>query len=52
MLDGLVECTCCNKGVLEVKCPYRCGQTNVVLVSKQRKCLVNSSNIDEGSQTY
>ena len=21
-LDGLVECTCCNKGVIEIKCPY------------------------------
>ena len=20
--DGLVECTCCNKGVIEIKCPY------------------------------
>ena len=23
-LDGIVECSCCKTGVLEIKCPYSC----------------------------
>ena len=26
--DGITECNCCGKGVLEVKCPYQCKEYN------------------------
>uniref|UniRef100_A0A1X7TJH5 PHD-type domain-containing protein n=1 Tax=Amphimedon queenslandica TaxID=400682 RepID=A0A1X7TJH5_AMPQE len=34
--DGLVECSCCGKGVLEIKCPFRCKESTI-------KSLVDSS---------
>ena len=28
--DGIVNCTCCGRGVLEVKCPYSCIEKTFV----------------------
>ena len=29
-IDGLVNCKCCNSGVLEIKCPFSCKQKSFI----------------------
>jgi hypothetical protein len=41
--DGIVECTCCGKGVLELKCPFCLGD-----VSNDITCLPYLSQDSEG----
>ena len=33
--DGIINCTCCGCGVLEVKCPYRCKDKSFLEASKE-----------------
>ena len=33
--DGLVNCDCCGKGVLEVKCPFCCREGRSINISVQ-----------------
>ena len=28
--DGVIECTCCGRGVLEIKCPFSCRNTSLL----------------------
>ena len=28
-LDGIINCSCCSSGVLEIKCPYRCKDKSI-----------------------
>ena len=38
--DGLVNCTCCGSGVLEIKCPYTFrGQTKVEFLEAKESCM-------------
>ena len=42
--DGLINCTCCGMGVLEIKCPFCAREANTLSdVADQRKqfCLQN-----------
>ena len=47
--DGLVNCKCCNTGVLEIKCPFSCKQKSFVQLANDNSsfCLDN----DNGSLT-
>ena len=36
--DGLIECTCCEKGTLEIKCPY-CFQENLPEEDTENFCM-------------
>ena len=33
--DGVVECTCCGKGVLEIKCPYCHRDSSIVTAARE-----------------
>ena len=33
--DGVIECSCCGKGVLEIKCPYCHRDTSVVAAARE-----------------
>ena len=39
--DGLVECSCCGKGVLEVKCPF-CHKDNLPEENETGFCMLKS----------
>lgn len=40
--DGIINCSCCSAGVLEVKCPYRCKDKSINEMVDQRDfCLEN-----------
>ena len=40
--DGIVNCSCCSSGVLEIKCPYRCKDKSLnELVEERNFCLEN-----------
>ena len=42
--DGIVQCTCCGRGVVEVKCPYRCKDTSFKKASQDSTfCLTNTA---------
>ena len=43
--DGILSCTCCGRGMLEIKCPYCHRGEDIVVASKDRKfCLQPSSD--------
>ena len=42
--DGLVECKCCGKGVLEVKCPF-CHKENLPKDDETGFCMVKSDGM-------
>ena len=42
--DGLVECKCCGKGVLEVKCPI-CHKENLPEDDETGFCMVKSDSM-------
>jgi len=44
--DGLVECSCCGKGTLEIKCPYSCRDKAFEEASKDKSFYLQSN--DEG----
>ena len=35
--DGIVNCICCGKGVLEIKCPYSCVDKSFMEASGEQK---------------
>ena len=35
--DGFISCSCCGKGVLEIKCPYSLREANIIDVAKDSK---------------
>ena len=40
--DGIINCSCCSSGVLEIKCPYRCKDKSVnEMVDQYDFCLEN-----------
>ena len=41
--DGIVNCKCCGRGVLEIKCPY-CEDIEYVAAQDKTFCLKPSSN--------
>ena len=43
--DGIVECSCCGKGVLEIKCPYcHCSEDIDALAEDPKSCLTKSAD--------
>ena len=42
--DGVVNCECCGKGVLEIKCPYSCVTKSFLEAAKDRQFFVESNN--------
>ena len=34
--NGIINCTCCGMGVLEIKCPFTCKERSVLDASKER----------------
>ena len=38
-LDGLISCTCCGVGLLEIKCPYKHKETHPHQVDDPKFCL-------------
>ena len=36
--DGIITCTCCGTGVLEIKCPYSCKNKGLKEVSEEKSC--------------
>ena len=50
--DGVIECECCGKGIVEIKCPYkyRNGLTNAY--TDPSFCLDNSKNLKESHPYY
>ena len=42
--DGIINCSCCSSGVIEIKCPYRCKDKSInELVEERNFC---SENVD------
>ena len=55
--DGIIDCKCCGKGVLEIKCPYsHCNEGIELAASKDKSfCLKNyedSLHLDHGHGYY
>ena len=44
--DGITECRCCGKRVLEVKCPYRCKDLTIKELSKDTSFCLESLSDD------
>ena len=42
--DALIECKCCGKGVVEIKCPYNCRDRSLDDVSRKSFCLKKLSD--------
>ena len=44
--DGLVSCSCCGNGVVEIKCPYTCKDKEIHEVASERSnfCLHENKN--------
>lgn len=42
--DALIECTCCGRGVLEIKCPYNVRDVDPTTVCKENFFLKQTSN--------
>ena len=48
--DGLVDCTCCGEGVVEIKCPFCHRNDGIQDAAKDKKfCL---QQISDGTGTY
>ncbi|KAH9372577.1 hypothetical protein HPB48_016477 [Haemaphysalis longicornis] len=45
--DGLVECSCCGRGVLEIKCPYKHRNALVSDISDKTFCLDENLNLKD-----
>ena len=56
--DGIVECNCCGKGVLEIKCPYSHHSESILsaVISDKQFCLTKSDDgllyLDHGHAYY
>jgi len=56
--DGIVECDCCGKGVLEIKCPYSHRGENILsaVTTDKQFCLIKnvdgSLHLDHGHAYY
>ena len=42
--DGLVDCLCCGKGTLEIKCPYSCRDQAFEEASKDKSFCLQSND--------
>lgn len=40
--DGIVECNCCGRGVIEIKCPYCNNDEDVENIASSGKCFANT----------
>ena len=38
--DGIVQCTCCGKGVIEIKCPYSCRDKSLLEYTGEKSCFL------------
>ena len=41
--DGCIQCDCCGRGVLEIKCPYSCRNTGFLLGSAKSSFCLNTT---------
>ena len=48
--DGVVTCTCCGTGVLEIKCPYSCRNKGLQELSEEKSrfflCVTEAGNLE------
>ena len=42
--DGLISCSCCGNGVLEIKCPYSCKDKSFVTKSNESSFFLTNEN--------
>lgn len=51
--DGVVNCTCCGAGVLEIKCPYKFRDTRLAKAAEDQKfCLDSKLKLKTDHQYY
>ena len=55
--DGLMSCTCCGVGILEIKCPYRCRDKTILQASDEstfflKKCTDGRLSLDRNHAYY
>ena len=44
--DGIVNCSCCGPGVLEIKCPFRCKESSFEDAASQKSFCLEEENGD------
>ena len=51
--DGIISCSCCGKGVVEVKCPFSCRDISFDVAAKNKTfCLQEETFLLKQDHTY